>query len=120
GAKRAVSRIAWSVAAATGSGANRRTAPVERSASTMSVIATSSATRQPVSRLSGGDLAAHDVERRPGFEPLDLLGAERVRALEVDRRAVGLDDLTAHVPPGHRRQIEHVDAVVLLDLVVRR
>jgi hypothetical protein len=32
-----------------------------------------------------GDLAADDVERRPGPEPLDLLGAERVDALEVDR-----------------------------------
>ncbi|HEY4333785.1 MAG TPA: hypothetical protein VGM78_14490, partial [Ilumatobacteraceae bacterium] len=31
------------------------------------------------------DLAAHDVERRAGAEPLDLLRAEGVDALEVDR-----------------------------------
>ena len=35
--------------------------------------------------LFGGDLAAHDVERRAGPEPLDLLVAEGVHALEVDR-----------------------------------
>ena len=57
---------------------------------------------------------------RAGPEPLDLLVAERVRRLEVDRRAVGLDDLAAHRLARHRRQAEHADAVVLADLVVGR
>lgn len=35
--------------------------------------------------LGLGDLAAHDVERGSGPEPLDLLGAEGVQTLEVDR-----------------------------------
>ncbi len=35
--------------------------------------------------LAFGHLATHDVERRAGAEPLDLLGAEGVDALEVDR-----------------------------------
>ena len=34
--------------------------------------------------LAFGHFAAHDVERRAGAEPLDLLRAERVDALEVD------------------------------------
>ena len=63
---------------------------------------------------------ANDVQGRASLEPLDLLGAERVRRLEVDGRPVGLDDLAPHRLSGHRRQPEHVDAVVLADLVVGR
>src|SRR3954451_21956553 len=65
-----------------------------------------------------GDLAADDVQRRAGLEPLDLLRAERVDALERDHRSVRLDDLAAHVLPGLGRQIQHVDPIALVDQVV--
>ena len=73
-----------------------------------------------VSRARLGDLAADDVQRRAGAEPLDLLVAERVHTLEVDDRPVGLDDLAAHVLARLRWQVQHVDPVVLADQVVRR
>src|SRR5262249_39488493 len=71
-------------------------------------------------RPSAGGLAgADDVQCRTGPEPLDLLGAERVGAPEVDGGAVGLADLAPHGRFGRQvRQAEHADAVVLADLVV--
>ena len=64
--------------------------------------------------------SADDVERAPGPEPLDLLVAERVRALEIDQLALGLGDPTPNRSIGRERgQIEHRDAVVFADPVVR-
>src|SRR5688500_15164932 len=105
---------------------NDLAAPVERSASLSNIddrprcrswSAGTTVVRPAVER-SRGDLAADHVERTPGLEPLDLLGTERVDGLEVDDRAIRLDDLAAHVHAGHRRQAEDVDPVVLLDQVV--
>ena len=61
---------------------------------------------EPAASAAGGrDSLLHDVERGAGPEPVDLLGAERLVAEEVDRGAVGLDDLAPHgrrPAPGRR------------------
>src|SRR6187401_1527621 len=108
GAKRASSSTLATSASATDSSRNSRTDPVVRIASRKSMRVV----------LAASDLGADNVERRAGLEPLDLLVAEGVTRLEVDSRTVGLDDLTAHVAAGHGGQVEHVDPVVLADLVV--
>ena len=101
------------MASSTAAPVNARTEPFVRIASRISIPEV-----WPRSALRVGDLLAHDVEGGAGLEPLDLLGAERLHAFEGHDRAVGLDDLALDVLAGHRGEAEHVDAVVLTDLVV--
>ena len=80
---------------------------------TLTVLPTDRSGYSPAATLRRTMLSAE-----PPFEPVDLLVAERVAALEVDCRAVGLDDLAMDRLARHGRQAEHVDAVVLADRVV--
>jgi hypothetical protein len=71
-------------------------------------------------RLLLRELALHQVQRRAGLEPFDLLSVERVIQLDVERCGARRWDDTRRqrLARRERREASNVDAVSALDAVV--